>query len=54
MDGTFEFVWSAEDFESLLADDLSVKNDDWQSIVDGALDVWEFLESWKGAPACIA
>ena len=53
MEGTFEFIWSAEDFEALLADDLSIKADDWAAIQDQALDVWEFLESWKGVPAYV-
>lgn len=50
---TYEFTWSAEDFESLLADDLSIKNDDWQAMVDDALDVWQFLASWSGVPTKI-
>jgi hypothetical protein len=49
----YEFCWSAEDFESLLADDLSIKNDDWMAIQDQAFDVWEFLASWSGSPVYI-
>lgn len=55
---TIEFVWTAEDFEDLLADDLADKSSAfdellYQKLSDPDFDVWDYLESWKeGGKTC--
>lgn len=48
MDETLEFIWTAEDFEDLIADQLCQQYDclNDEIIVDPDLDVWSFLEGW--------
>ena len=52
-----EFIWTAEDFEDLLADDLADKSSAfdellYQKLCDPDFDVWSYLESWKGGKTC--
>lgn len=47
-DEVLEFIWTAEDFEDLIADQLCQQYDclNDEIIVDPDLDVWSFLEGW--------
>lgn len=53
-----EFIWTAEDFEDLLADDLADKSSAFDELLyeklsDPDFDVWSYLESWKkGGKTC--
>lgn len=54
---TLEFVWTAQDFEDLLADDLADKSSAFDELLyeklsDPDFDVWSYLESWKGGKTC--
>lgn len=50
MSATLEFVWTAEDFEDLLADNLADQHDSSfdEYFQSPDFDVWAHLETWRG------
>lgn len=50
MSATLEFVWTAEDFEDLLADNLADQRElAFEEYVQSPdFDVWAHLETWRG------
>ena len=43
---TYEFIWTAEDFEDLIADYQADQQVESEIVIDDALDVWSYLEGW--------
>jgi hypothetical protein len=43
---TYEFIWTAEDLEDLLADYQADQQAESEIILDDVLDVWSYLQGW--------